>query len=959
MDSSDAKNNSYFPLTAFYFLCCGGPVILFGLYSVFFLEAQIQNENLSVRASFERELAEFTYSCHPSHYLLRKASNLIQDIVSWTITPDAVREKVLKSQAESEICSITAYIFAPEGKLIFPENLPQEKKNLMNYIWQNLTKDNAIPLNDEYKNFEYKITQDNLDEYFNKGFDLKKLSASRQKMLIYDNLNGQNGIYWDFRDGNFPGGVIVIFNKIPAWIDIIQSKIAENPGLSMIIKDNAGKIFTAGKRPSSNDFKKYKYRLSFSPEPTHQLDDVIWTNLPTPDLTFFACKTIPLNFWQKFKPIFIFIYLVFFMLISQFAFWWKMTGRSPYISLGIKVLFLFFLLVFIPLSGIGFLGAKSYRDTSKARSEEVFRKSEEIFRSLNESYFSWIQKQVLKLRQIRDDPRISSDQKSLLDDLRGLMAKSEIMTYALYSLDGQLLISLYKTEYIEKFGQISDTFAKMCIEKKLQDRLSSTKQLKGNTSGKDLMVQSLFELPESGFPSLIEKPDTPVISRFSQKQDVWYWDVYKDPSASAAFVFIQPYQPKIVNDCLSSEIKKKRTFGRGIFQIIVKEEGKNSWIPDYDDLPERFHTIMHEIELGKNPVRTKIKWQGQEYLAAGFPGYHLKDRSFLILFPESEIIRDLNKLSDLLLIGALMALVFTFGTAYIISDSFLRPIDWLSRGLTSLKTGNYSYRLPIDSQPEFAQICKAFNEITANAQEANMAKLVQEQLMPSSMLEISPYMILGCSIPATQLGGDYFDYFAIDERYVLVIAGDATGHGVPAALLISIVKATVVYQLSIKSTPEQILTAVNLAIMTNVKRALLFTMILCFLDTYTGETKLTSAGHPYPYRCDAKGNWQLFPIPPGIPLGVKSNYPFQSTVINMLPGESILFYTDGLVESLGEDTGPDGFILFQEFLNTLKDITADQLPGKIVNEHPSKSTGIAQPDDYTAVILSRKKETGL
>ncbi|OGK06712.1 MAG: hypothetical protein A2W80_04430 [Candidatus Riflebacteria bacterium GWC2_50_8] len=237
--------------------------------------------------------------------------------------------------------------------------------------------------------------------------------------------------------------------------------------------------------------------------------------------------------------------------------------------------------------------------------------------------------------------------------------------------------------------------------------------------------------------------------------------------------------------------------------------------------------------------------------------------------------------------------------------------------------------------------------------ESATASLVQEQLLPSEELRFAEYGVFGISRSASALGGDYFDYFVIKDRYLLVLIGDATGHGVPAALAMAIGKATVLMGIEKNLLPAELIEAMNKILFKALRRKLMMTAALLWIDTETNKFEYRNCGHPYPYRYAADGTVDQISAS-GLFLGTKANYsPSQPLKGVMNRGEKILFYSDGLIESLPVANSEDAYVAFNDYLRGRPKLTAREACADIIDNHPFFKLKQPQPDDFTVLMIER------
>lgn len=240
--------------------------------------------------------------------------------------------------------------------------------------------------------------------------------------------------------------------------------------------------------------------------------------------------------------------------------------------------------------------------------------------------------------------------------------------------------------------------------------------------------------------------------------------------------------------------------------------------------------------------------------------------------------------------------------------------------------------------------------------EVTLAREVQKSLLPKVPLRLGEYQVFGFSRPATQLGGDYFDYFSIGDRYLLVLIADVMGHGIPAALGMTMMKTAVLQNIQDPFVPEDFVRAVNKSIYQGRSGKIMITALFLVTDTHLHQTTLFHCGHIDPAKRSPEGKLSLLPMNRGVPLGRKISPVFPETRLPLLLGELLYFFTDGLVESLSEDSNPekDCFGAFLEYLSSRPLKGLHEACEDILDHHPCSLSGRPQPDDFTVLILERR-----
>jgi sigma-B regulation protein RsbU (phosphoserine phosphatase) len=177
------------------------------------------------------------------------------------------------------------------------------------------------------------------------------------------------------------------------------------------------------------------------------------------------------------------------------------------------------------------------------------------------------------------------------------------------------------------------------------------------------------------------------------------------------------------------------------------------------------------------------------------------------------------------------------------------------------------------------------------------ARLIQCNLLPAGPLQTGCVALAGHNEASETVGGDYFDYFPLDDRRIGVIVADVTGHGLPAALVMANLQAAVRVALTADIPLTNLATRLNRHVYTNTSSGVFITAIVGRIDTTTGLIEYFNAGHPAPVVFQ-RGDLQLADDGLALPLGIdiSEQYPPQQIELGTA-SDGILFYTDGLIEA--------------------------------------------------------------
>ena len=234
-----------------------------------------------------------------------------------------------------------------------------------------------------------------------------------------------------------------------------------------------------------------------------------------------------------------------------------------------------------------------------------------------------------------------------------------------------------------------------------------------------------------------------------------------------------------------------------------------------------------------------------------------------------------------------------------------------------------------------------------------MAREIQENLLPQNVPVTNGLRISKISKSAAEVGGDYYDFFELDNNRLGVVIADASGKNVPAAIIMTVFKTTLsTMDLSIMD-PSEVLTRANKIIAKNITNDRFITAMYVIINAETGEVELSSAGHNPAFVVSGRGmglslhekNVKC------IPLGILEDYPYETIKFKLDPNDLLFLYTDGVTEARNASEEEFDVSGLKKFLARPrgKNPTAD-----LLREIENFSKHANQHDDITAVSVEFK-----
>lgn len=228
---------------------------------------------------------------------------------------------------------------------------------------------------------------------------------------------------------------------------------------------------------------------------------------------------------------------------------------------------------------------------------------------------------------------------------------------------------------------------------------------------------------------------------------------------------------------------------------------------------------------------------------------------------------------------------------------------------------------------------------------------VQMNLLPKQLPRLPHFEFAAVTIPAQEIGGDFYDFISTGERTCEIVVADVAGKGLSAALLATLGKGVLYGQAIQVNSPLEQITHSNRVLRSCVPRKSFITMLLALVDADTRTVTISNAGHCYPllYRSALKKT-ELLRVP-GMPLNFTDTLICQEQTIAFQPNDYLILYSDGVTEAQSGSQEMYGIDHLQTLIDSSGEIDPGLLMQKIIDAVKLFSKGVPQSDDITLVIL--------
>ena len=428
----------------------------------------------------------------------------------------------------------------------------------------------------------------------------------------------------------------------------------------------------------------------------------------------------------------------------------------------------------------------------------------------------------------------------------------------------------------------------------------------------------------------------------------------------------------------------------GIFQVRSSAKAEDLRQSDNAELAD----LVTDALQGNTDVR-RVMLDGQSYYAVGAPmetvgwtmiavfseeaasqpSRMLRESYVEIEGKATALYREKSAASKRTIIVLLVFLMASFCTAAILmSRRIVRPLNDITRRISQLREGDMEFKMDnaYRTGDEIEVLAESFaaishktmqyvdqvREVTAEKErigtELNLATRIQADMLPNTypaFPDRRDFDIYGVMDPAKEVGGDFYDFFLIDDDHLCMVMADVSGKGVPAALFMMASHIILANNAESGKSPAQILTDTNAAICANNREEMFITVWLGILELSTGVLTAANAGHEYPILKTPAGVFELYKDKHGFVIGGMEGVQYRDYTLTLEPGSKLFLYTDGVPEATDDMDSLFGMERMLAALNGDPDASPEGIL-KNIREAVDDFVGEAEQfDDLTMLCL--------
>jgi len=344
----------------------------------------------------------------------------------------------------------------------------------------------------------------------------------------------------------------------------------------------------------------------------------------------------------------------------------------------------------------------------------------------------------------------------------------------------------------------------------------------------------------------------------------------------------------------------------------------------------------------------------------------------LILVESRDLLqRDtLNRVWLILIGGSVIAVILSLLINYFLIN---RPVRRLQRGALELAGGQLGHTISLNSRDELEDLADTFNQMSTRLEtlyqqrteqermqrELEIAHNVQQTLFPSQLPQLPGLQIAAICQPHRETSGDFYDLLELGQTQLGVVVGDVSGKSIPAAMVMVAAQSVIRAEAHDHPKPELVLSQSNALLHRNIPRGMFVAASYARFDVPTRTLVWANAGQIYPmllHRASSTGHNSgaryLESTGAAFPLGIVDKIQYTAQEVELLPGDTVLFFTDGVIEAMNPTGNLYGFERLESLVNDLQsDFSPDRLIEVILGDIATFAGPAEQHDDITLVAI--------
>jgi HAMP domain-containing protein len=461
---------------------------------------------------------------------------------------------------------------------------------------------------------------------------------------------------------------------------------------------------------------------------------------------------------------------------------------------------------------------------------------------------------------------------------------------------------------------------------------------------------------DMGFGTVLSHPNTLQMLKTGNSEQLLFYRTLTTKQSKGALIMIELSTYQSVRRYLESIKNKRFAVEQTFLTLSAFYQDGYRWVIPPLKAKEQVILKLAENTWVSNQPQFLLDAKTLQGFALAIKPALLSGICLIAISSDEHLKASLKSMQTRIWIGVFVALVLLSSVALWISSQLISPLKFLGMGVKALSERKFEARLPEpQGKDEIAQLFTAFNEMMAESYDMQIAKNVQEGLLPQKYPQIKGYSIHGFLREASELGGDCLDCFMLNETKMFFLIGDITGHGVGSALIMAFARAITFHwsQNSENLSPTHLADQIDVMLRHNNTSRMFMGIICGTLDIESNKLELVVKGHIYPLLIKANNDLSWVGIP-AYPLGIGKKSPARSFTLDFESGDKLLCMTDGILETRSEQTTL-GFAGIEKWALETKSDDA-RLWIKNIETLYSKWSQQKQQDDISIFALCNNRE---
>ena len=276
-------------------------------------------------------------------------------------------------------------------------------------------------------------------------------------------------------------------------------------------------------------------------------------------------------------------------------------------------------------------------------------------------------------------------------------------------------------------------------------------------------------------------------------------------------------------------------------------------------------------------------------------------------------------------------------------DFVTKPVDFEDLQVTIDRT--------LRNMAEWREALQSRDRLVALQNELDVARGMQQSILPTRFPKDPSYAVYGKMQPARNVGGDFFDVMYLNDGRVGLAVADVSDKGVPAALFMMSSRTLLKGAAIGVGLPGEVLREVNDLLIEDNEGGMFVTLLYAVYDPSSRELTYANGGHNSPLVVHPDGTSALFPLTDGIALGIAPDLSYKQNTVTLSPGDSVIFYTDGVTEAMNSEEEEFGLDPLSEFFRTNPPENPEETTAAVFDAVNAFAGEMAQSDDITCLVL--------